>query len=35
MKKKQNVDKLKIYNASHGIERKWVLEKEMYGLDLL
>lgn len=27
MKKKQNVDKLKIYNASHGIERKWVLEK--------
>ena len=27
MKKKQNVDKMKIYNASRGIERKWVLEK--------
>ena len=27
MKKKQNADKLKIYNASHGTERKWVLEK--------
>ena len=27
MKKKQNADKLKIYNASHGTERKRVLEK--------
>ena len=27
MKKKQNADKLKIYNASHGAERKQVLEK--------
>ena len=27
MKKKQIVDKMKIYNASRGIERKWVLEK--------
>lgn len=27
MKKKQNEDKLKIYNASHGTERKRVLEK--------
>lgn len=24
---KQNADKLKIYNASQGTERKWVLEK--------
>ena len=31
MKKKQNADKLKIYNASHGTERK----REMYGSDLL
>ena len=27
MRKKQNADQLKIYNASHGTERKQVLEK--------
>ena len=35
MRKKQNADKLKIYNASHGIERKQILEKGSVWMNIL
>ena len=35
MKKKQNADKLKIYNASHGTERKRKIKKGVKYLPLM